>query len=123
MSSRPVTADRHAAKPASRTAKYVVADVHSRVNLLDRAVPAAAEGKDAGEVAQVVAALDRPALESQRLSTTLRIPVDMPTLIGGMTFGSGGENPANLYLFLTASVRELKDEEQAQGAEEVKKAD
>ena len=97
----------------TRTAKYVVADVHSRVNLLGRAMPAAAENKDAGQVAQVVAALDRPALQSQRLSTTLRIPVDTPTLIGGMTFGEGGDGPANLYLFLSASVRELKDEEKA----------
>jgi len=94
----------------TRTAKYVVADVHSRVNLL--AEPAApAPAKEAGPVAQVVAALDRPALQCQRLSTTLRIPVDMPTLVGGMTFAGGAGENANLYLFLTATVRELKDEE------------
>ncbi|HUE73031.1 MAG TPA: hypothetical protein VMP01_19255 [Pirellulaceae bacterium] len=105
----------------TRTAKYVVADVHSRVNLLGDAPPAAA-AKDAGPVAQVVAALDRPALESQRLSTTLRIPVDTPTLIGGMTFAGDGESKANLYLFLTASVRELKDEEKAEVNEAEKPA-
>jgi hypothetical protein len=75
---------------------------------------AAAAAKEAGPVAQIVAALDRPTLESQRLSTTLRIAVDTPTLIGGMTFAGDGENKANLYLFLTASVRELKDEEKAE---------
>jgi hypothetical protein len=97
----------------TRTAKYVVADVHSRINLLGPAMAAAA-AKEAGPVAQIVAALDRPTLESQRLSTTLRIAVDTPTLIGGMTFAGDGENKANLYLFLTASVRELKDEEKAE---------
>jgi hypothetical protein len=96
----------------TRTAKYVVADVHSRVNLLVAGQPAA-PAKDSGLVAQVVAALDRPALQSQRLSTTLRIPVEMPTLVGGITF-AGEESEANLYLFLTATVRELRDEEGAE---------
>jgi hypothetical protein len=90
-----------------------VADVHSRVNLLEPAAAKAA-AVDASPVAQVVAALDRPSLQSQRLSTTLRIPVDMPTLIGGMTFARVEDSRANLYLFLTASVRELKDEEGAE---------
>jgi hypothetical protein len=107
----------------TRTAKYVVADVHSRVNLLAAAAPAAAVAKDSGPVAQVVAALDRPALQSQRLSTTLRIPVDMPTLVGGMTFAGEGEGSANLYLFLTATVRELRDDEGAEVKGEEKPAE
>lgn len=100
---------------ATRTAKYVVIDVHSRVNLLEAAdaKPAAAEGQAqaGGSVAQVIAALDRPALQSQRLSTTLRIPVGRPTLVGGMTFASAGAGGSNLYLFLTANVQELRDDE------------
>ncbi len=99
---------------ATRTAKYVVADVHTRVNLLsgpaNKLAAAAAKDAAAGEVTQVVAAIDRPVLQSQRLSTTLRIPADRPTLIGGMSFPApGGE--ANLYLFLTAHVQELRDDE------------
>ncbi len=103
----------------TRTAKYVVADVHSRVNLLGAVAPAAA-AEEAGPVAQVVAALDRPGLQSQRLSTTLRIPVDTPTLIGGMTFTGDGAGQANLYLFLSAAVRELKDEAAAKAKEDEK---
>jgi hypothetical protein len=34
-------------------------------------------------------------------------------LIGGMTF-SGGADDANLYLFLTARVQELRDDETAE---------
>ncbi|HEX5104058.1 MAG TPA: hypothetical protein VFV87_09625 [Pirellulaceae bacterium] len=101
---------------ATRTAKFVVVDVHSRVNLLDRAAgrPPAAGGEKAakaGAVEQVIEALDRPPLASQRLSTTLRIPTGRPTLVGGMTFSGAGGGEANLYLFLTARVQELRDEE------------
>ena len=97
----------------TRTAKYVVIDVHSRVNLLEPA-PAKANppaDADAAPVTQVAAALDRPALQSQRLSTTLRIPVGQPTLVGGMTFAASGTGGANLYLFVTAHVQELRDDE------------
>lgn len=98
----------------TRTSKYVVADVHSRVNLLGQPAPRAAADEEAGDVGQVVAALDRPALQSQRLATTLRIPVDTPTLVGGMTFAAAGAGEPNLYLFLTATVRELRDDEGAE---------
>jgi hypothetical protein len=97
----------------TRTAKYVVVDVHSRVNILAPAERAAA-GADApppGDVQQVVAAIDRLALQSQRLSTTLRIPVGQPTLVGGMTFDAQPAGGPNLYLFVTAVVQELRDEE------------
>jgi hypothetical protein len=100
---------------ATRTAKYVVADVHSRVNLLtgpaEKLVAQAERPLAAGDAAQVVGALDRPVLHSQQLSTTLRIPVGNPALVGGMTFLSGGANEPNLYLFLTAHVQELRDDE------------
>jgi hypothetical protein len=97
---------------ATRTAKYVVVDVHSRVNLLTPQQPKAqgADGKPG--VSEVIASLDRPELATQTLSTTLRVPVGRPTLIGGMTFEKPGG--ANLYLFLTAHVQELRDEEGAE---------
>jgi len=69
----------------TRTAKYVVADVHSRVNLLtgpaEKLVAQAERPLAGGDAAQVVGALDRPVLHSQQLSTTLRIPVGHPALI------------------------------------------
>ena len=44
-------------------------------------------------------------MQTQRLETTLRVPVGQPTLIGGMTFaGSEGKN-SHLYLFITAKVQ------------------
>jgi hypothetical protein len=102
----------------TRTAKYVVADVHSRVNLpaaTDKPQAAAGETvKPASTVEQVVAAIDRDPVESQRISTTLRIPVGRPTLVGGMTFHTKAAEEPNLYLFVTAIVQELRDEEGAE---------
>jgi len=122
---------------ASISGKFVVIDVHSRV--VEVREPAVAKNKevkppmvaggmgglrmggmggvvampDAGPPppADVVAVLDRPRLVAQRFSTTLRLPVDRPMLVGGMTFESApvpGE--PNLYLFLNVSVQELRDD-------------
>lgn len=100
----------------TRNAKYVVLDVHSRVNLFGEDLkPEAAKQRGlfggSTTLEQIVAAIDRPALQTQRLATTLRIPVGKPSLIGGMTFATDGDGPANLYLFVTASVQELRDDE------------
>ena len=100
----------------TRNAKFVVLDVHSRVNLFGE-TPKPAPVKERGlfggstTIEQIIAAIDRPALQTQRLATTLRVPVGKPSLIGGMTFATEGEGPANLYLFITASVQELRDDE------------
>jgi hypothetical protein len=100
---------------ATRTAKYVVADVHTRVNLplesADTLQPKRQRALAAGDVSQVVRAIDRPVLRSQRMSTTIRIPVDRPTLVGGMTFALAAADDPNLYLFLTTHVQELRDDE------------
>jgi hypothetical protein len=100
----------------SRTAKYVVLDVHSRVNLVESPVEKAKPAVDApvpagAPVEQVAASLDRPALQSQRFSTTIRVPAGRPTLIVGMTLSSAGARGSSLYLFLTAHVQELRDDE------------
>ena len=100
----------------TRNAKFVVLDVHSRVNLFGE-TPKPAPVKERGlfggstTIEQIIAAIDRPALQTQRLATTLRVPVGKPSLIGGMTFATEGGGPANLYLFITASVQELRDDE------------
>jgi len=93
--------------------KFVMLDVHSRVSFREPAAPGkrpAARDDDQGPAA-VVAALDRPRLVTQRLATTLRAPVDKVILIGGMSFSAkpqGDEPP--LYLFLRATVQELRDD-------------
>jgi pyruvoyl-dependent arginine decarboxylase (PvlArgDC) len=101
---------------ATRHVKYVVLDVHSRVNLLPAALQRLEEKVEKvveNDPKRVVEAMDRTVLQSQRLETTLRLPVGQPTLIGGMTFaGAEGKN-GNLYLFITAKVQELRDDEPA----------
>lgn len=100
----------------SSSGKYVVLDVHSRVAKI-HGRPAAAPPVDAkpnppgASPQEIVAAIDRPVVVAQRLSTTLRLPIDRFVLVGGMTFD--GESPpsdVNLYLFIRASVQELVDE-------------
>lgn len=100
---------------ATRHVKYVVLDVHSRVNLLTpnpRALEKV-EKVESGPIAprQVVDALDRVSLQTQRLETTLRVPVGLPTLIGGMTFSAAEGKNSHLYLFITTKVQELRDDE------------
>ena len=123
---------------ASISGKFVVIDVHSRVvEVQEPPAPAkevklpkavagmggggmgmggmvAMPGMGAPTPADVVAVLDRPRLIVQRFSTTLRLPVEKPMLVGGMTFQSApvpGE--PNLYLFLKVSVQELRDDVEA----------
>lgn len=108
---------------ANTSGKIVVMDVHSRVaRIADTRAPqadkpaaekpgeaAVAKGAEIGPQ-QLIAALDRPRVLTQRLSTTLRLPVGRPMLVGGMTF-EGQPTPNTLYLFVKAAVQELRDDE------------
>jgi hypothetical protein len=92
--------------------KYVVLDIHSRVNMLRNSKPDVAQPAPASTntPAGVVAAIDRPRLMTHRLSTTLRVPVGQPTLIGGITFESEPKpGEPSLYLFVKIAVQELRD--------------
>jgi hypothetical protein len=108
--------------------KYLILDIHSRVNRLaagGRSMPAQAQdgGKGhGGSPAEVVAVLDRPRLSVQRLSTTLRVPVGATMLIGGMTMSDDAtaETPT-LYLFVKLMVQELRDETKNETVENAKK--
>jgi hypothetical protein len=103
---------------ATVSGKFVVVDVHSRVAHLEecaggRDQPAESPGKGTAVSPQeLVGVIDRPRLMVDRLSTTLRVPVDRLILVGGMTQavdadqGGSGE----LYLFLRVSVQELRDD-------------
>ena len=117
---------------ATYSGRYVVLDVHSRVTRLSEAGKRGAGGpvlmekvekllpaRAAFGPEQVVAALDRPLLLTQRLSTTLRLPADRPTLIGGMTVGQEQQSgEPTLYLFALVSVQELRDDLEAIRADE-----
>lgn len=92
----------------SPKAEYVELDVHSRVVQVRPA--RRPDEPPAGPAEAVVDAIDRPVILQQRLSTTLRLPVSRRVLIGGMTF-EGGPIPGDraLYLFVRASVQEIRD--------------
>jgi type II secretory pathway component GspD/PulD (secretin) len=106
--------------------KFLILDIHSRVNQRaprhSKLVDARDGGKgDGNSPAEVVAALDRPRLNVQRLSTTLRVPVGATMLIGGMTMSDNAtaETPT-LYLFVKLMVQELRDETTSESVEEEK---
>ncbi len=105
---------------ASVSGETVLLDVHSRVCLPEE--KPAAQPKEVvkqihaeGDPAQIVEVIDRSRLAVQRFSTTLRVPVGEPMLVGGMTFSSRPQpGEANLYLFVKAAVQELGAEPAAQ---------
>ena len=97
------------------TGKFVVLDIHTRVNRIvpnDEPKPVAkGRGDQAGSIDQIVAAIDRPSITTYQLATTLRVPVDRPILVGGMTFtGEPKANEPDLYLFVKLAVQELRDD-------------
>lgn len=95
---------------ANLSGKIVVLDVHSRVaKLAESRMAAAGDARPAEAAAGPPTAIDRPRMLTQRLSTTLRVPVGRPTLVGGMSF-EGQAAPSTLYLFVRVSVQELRDD-------------
>jgi hypothetical protein len=95
----------------SRSGKFVVLDFHSRVNDVDP-----------GDVATYDAVrpnLDRPTLLTHRLSTALRVPVGVPTLVGGMTHAPLDEDDGyTLCVFVQANVEDLKEAVEEESREE-----
>ncbi len=102
---------------AGVSGETVLLDIHSRVCLPEEAqAPALKEVvkqiRPQGDPAQLVEVIDKSRLLVQRFSTTLRVPVGEPMLVGGMTFSvlpKPGE--PNLYLFVKTSVQELRADE------------
>jgi hypothetical protein len=61
-------------------------------------------------LAPSIGRIDRPRLAVQRLSTTLRVPIDRTMLIGGMTMSDEQTaKDSTLYLFVKLIVQELRD--------------
>ena len=101
---------------AGVSGETVLLDIHSRVSLPEEQKPAppqpvVGQFRAEGGPAEIVDVIDRERLLVQRFSTTLRVPVGEPMLVGGMTFSSRplpGE--PNLYLFIKTAVQELRAE-------------
>lgn len=93
-------------RPAvARSGKFVVVDLHSRLNEIE---PGAAPAYNSDSPT-----LERPTLNTQRLSTSMRAPVGVATVAGGMTHSSltAAEGDGfNLYVFVKANVQELAPE-------------
>ncbi len=95
----------------------VLLDIHSRVSLPEeeqpaKPQPAARPPRPEAGPAEIVEVIDRERLHVQRFSTTLRIPVGEPMLVGGMTFSSVPKpGEPNLYLFIKTAVQELRAED------------
>jgi hypothetical protein len=99
--------------------RTVLLDVHSRVlmpearqvELKEKLERANAE-LSPKEIAEVI---DERRFKVSRLSTTLRVPVNRPMLVGGMSMpGTGNEN---LYLFVKVSVQELRNDQEEEAVE------
>jgi hypothetical protein len=106
---------------ANISGKTVVLDIHSRVNVRHDVQPADQHQTKPSDPAQrtaagtqiVVPVVDRNLqLLTNRLSTTLRVPIDRQMLVGGMTFE---EQPVpgerSLYLFVRCTVQELRNDQ------------
>ena len=93
--------------------KTVLLDVHSRLTLPVSSEESEPAGKrKAGTVFpdDVVRPVDRRRLNIHRLSTTLRVPVDRPYLVGGMSLPASDTEGLQLYLFVKVSVQELRND-------------
>jgi hypothetical protein len=105
---------------ANISGKTVVLDIHSRVNVRHDVQQADEPRDKSAEPARktkgteiVVPVVDRNLqLLTNRLSTTLRVPINRHMLVGGMTFE---EQPVpgerSLYLFVRCSVQELRNDQ------------
>lgn len=96
--------------------RTVLLDVHSRVQLPGaQKAELKRELEWAGEVLPpetVAEAIDKRRFSVSQLSTTLRVPVNRPMLVGGMTLpGDGNGDQNHLYLFVKVSVQELRNDQ------------
>jgi hypothetical protein len=100
--------------------RTVLLDVHSRVLMpearqaeLKEELERANAELSPKEIAEVI---DERRFKVSQLSTTLRVPVNRPMLVGGMSMpGTGNEN---LYLFVKVSVQELRNDQEEEDAVE-----
>ncbi len=100
---------------ATTNARYVVLDLRTRVAILDEIPGKTAADRAAAIDGKVIAAdqipnFNLPRIVAQRLSTTLRVPVDRTVLVGGMTFDNRADDAPGLYLFVRTEVHELRDD-------------
>jgi hypothetical protein len=116
---------------ANISGKTVVLDIHSRVNVRHDVTPTnephnkPTEAMQTGKSGQIIVpVVDRNLqLLTNRISTTLRVPVERVMLVGGMTFE---EQPVpgerSLCLFVRCSVQELRNDQDDSGGGTAPKA-
>ena len=101
---------------ATRNGKYAVLDLHSQVTLATArtAIEAANDNAPAADKANATSparAIDRPSLVTQRLATTLRVPLDQIQMVGGSTLADAPDSGRpHLVLFVKVSMQELRDD-------------
>lgn len=110
---------------ANVSGKTVLLDLHSRVSTPMHEAKVMEKVEQAGvepSPQDVVDVIDQRRLNIHRLSTTIRIPVNRPMLVGGMSAAAhpGAGDGHNLYLFVKASVQELRNDNEEE--EEVEPA-
>ena len=93
----------------------VLLDLHSRITMpVLKAEVLQEEADQVGEETQpkqIVAVIDQRRMNVHRLSTTLRVPINRPMLVGGMSAaGTSDAAGHSLYLFVKLSVQELRND-------------
>ncbi|MBS0202108.1 MAG: hypothetical protein JSS49_04350 [Planctomycetes bacterium] len=93
--------------------KTVLLDIHSRLTLpmVDGKATKAEPNASKITPADVAQPISRRRLNIHRLSTTARVPVDRPYLIGGMSLPDAETEGLQLYLFVKISVQELRNDQ------------
>ena len=99
--------------------KTILLDIHSRLTLPTSEGKAPKPEANASKVtpAEVVQPISRRRLNIHRLSTTARVPVDRPYLIGGMSLPDAETEGLQLYLFVKVSVQELRNDQDHQAVD------
>lgn len=95
--------------------KTVLLDIHSRLTLPGSHDDTPAAGKSKIETIfpdDIVRPIDRRRVNIHRLSTTARVPVDRPYLIGGLSLPTPETEGLQLYLFVKVSVQELRNDQE-----------
>ncbi len=94
----------------------VTLDIQSRLSRR-QAESNSAPTTPAGSARDAAAAIDLPRLAIAQLATTIRAPVETTMLVGGMDLaGEPAAGDRGLYLFVSVSVQELRDDDQASPA-------
>lgn len=103
---------------ATRGGKFLILDLHTRVNEFIEAEDEVAQRVSAsGKSGQAISMdLDNRSYVSYRLSTTVRCPNNEVVLAGGMTYDSNQQTEQpNLYLFVKTAIHTIEEDRATNG--------